>query len=135
MRQFLTLFYKRPRQQEPYHTQIYDCISSHGLALQNTLLKLIHNSSKSANRGKNITWHMTLINVQSFEIYTIQIKKYHIKSYTFNFSRQQPDWVDFINNIVVHTMFVQQIISVQWYNKIEIHRRDITSLASVLQAV
>ena len=78
---------------------------------------------------------MTLINVQSFEIYTIQIKKYHIMSYTFNFSRQQPDWVDFINNIVVHTMFVQQIISVQWYNKIEIHRRDITSLASVLQAV
>jgi len=39
-------------------------------------------------------------------------KNSHINSCTFNFSRQQPDWADFINNIVIHTMFLQQVVSV-----------------------
>jgi len=52
---------------------------------------------------------------------------------TFNFSRQKPNWTHFINDIVVHTRFVCQIISVEWYYKLEISHHEISSSAFGMQ--
>jgi len=71
---------------------------------------------------------MALNMAQYFLVYSyiiVQREGHHNLTDTFNFSWQQPDWEHFINNIAVYTGLMQQIISVEWYYKLEVSHHEI----------